>query len=337
MSRKETLRSLLAGRGTGLPAGNSPLPQAAPPLSPPVAAPLVRAGAVGAMSRTLGQLAQAAEDARSLVASGETVLELDPGLVDGSFLSDRLEAPAADHDALAASIAAHGQQVPILVRPHPKQEGRYQIAYGRRRLRAIAALGRPVRAVVKTLSDEELVVAQGQENTARMDLSYIERASFAAALEDRGFGRDVIMAALSVEKTQLSKLIAVARAVPAEIVQAIGPAPKTGRPKWMELAERLARKGGMNAASRVLTDPAFAQLGSDARFMQVLNAVTVRNAKPAKASAWSAEDGRKIVRYRQGANGFVLEVDERLAPSFGKHLVAQLPELYRSFLARGAS
>ena len=39
-------------------------------------------------------------------------------------------------------------------------------------------------------------------------------------LEDRGFERPVIMAALSMEKTQLSKVIAIGRAVPAAIVQA---------------------------------------------------------------------------------------------------------------------
>ena len=50
---------------------------------------------------------------------------------------------------------------------NPQQEGRYQIAYGHRRLRAAIELGRPVRAIVKPLTDEQLVVAQGQENSAR--------------------------------------------------------------------------------------------------------------------------------------------------------------------------
>ena len=47
----------------------------------------------------------------------------------------------------------------------------------------------PVRAVVRTLSDAELVIAQGKENNERRDLSFIERALFAAHLEHRKFER----------------------------------------------------------------------------------------------------------------------------------------------------
>ena len=337
MSRKDTLRSLLAERGQGLPAGNLDAAGVPAPPLPHSATQLVRAGAVGAMSRTLGKIALAAETAKALIASGETVLELDPGLVDGSFLADRLAGDVADHAALVASIRSNGQQVPILVRPHPAQEGRYQVAYGHRRLRAVAELGQRIRAVVKDLSDEALVVAQGQENSARMDLSYIERAMFAAALEDKGFSRDIIMAALSVEKTQLSKLIAVSRAIPADIARAIGPAPKTGRPKWMALAVRVSTKSAANAAAKIIADPAFARLVSDVRFMQIFNAVAAREAKPIRLSAWATNDGRKIARYRQKANSFVLELDETLAPSFGAYLVAHLSELYRGFQARHTS
>ena len=32
---------------------------------------------------------------------------------------------------LVVSIREHGQQVPVMVRPHPEKDGRYQIVYGR--------------------------------------------------------------------------------------------------------------------------------------------------------------------------------------------------------------
>jgi len=41
--------------------------------------------------------------------------------------------------------------------------------------------------VVRSLTDEQLVIAQGQENSGRTDLTFIERARFAARLEDRKF------------------------------------------------------------------------------------------------------------------------------------------------------
>ncbi len=152
----------------------------------------------------------------------------------------------------------HGQQVPILVRPHPEREGRYQIAYGRRRLRALTELGRPVRAVVRPLSDQQLVVAQGQENSARTDLSFIERALFAAKLEQVGYDRETIMAALSVDKTTLSRLVSTASRIPRSLVESIGPAPKAGRDRWIELATRLEAVGRLKRVEEAVAKDSFA-------------------------------------------------------------------------------
>ena len=59
------------------------------------------------------------------------------------------------------------------------------------------------------MTDEEMVVAQGQENHARKDLSYIEKARFAQRLEAR-FRRDTIMSAMSIHKSDLSNMLTVA-------------------------------------------------------------------------------------------------------------------------------
>ena len=50
-------------------------------------------------------------------------------------------------------------------------------AFGRR-----GYLSRKVRAVVKEMKDREHVIAQGQENSARANLSFIEKALFAARI-----------------------------------------------------------------------------------------------------------------------------------------------------------
>jgi len=332
MSRKDTLRALLSDRHGELPVGNSndldvdidtPVPAVA-------LASLVRTGAVGAMGRSLGRIAAAAEDARAMISAGDAVVELDPSLIEASFLVDRLEEDPVDHQALVASIRESGQQVPILLRPHPEKSGIYQVAYGHRRLRAVTALGRPVRAVVRELSDAELVLAQGQENSARMDLSYIERAQFAVALEDHGFERGLIMAALSVEKTQLSKLITVSRSIPASIAKAIGSAPKAGRPRWMALAERLGQKRSEAIVAAVLSDDAFRSASSDTRFVRLFDALAPIK-KVARATAWSADDGVKVALIKRNVGRFVLDIDEVAAPEFGNFLVEQLGEMYRAF------
>jgi ParB family chromosome partitioning protein len=335
VSRKDTLRALLTARERKLPDGNSPegLSENAAGLEA-VPKQLVRSGAVGAMGRSLGKLAHAAEEARALIAAGDTVVEIDPALIDSSFLTDRLDGVAEDHAALIASIREHGQQVPILVRPHAQRAGRYQIAYGHRRLRAAAELGRSIRAVVRELSDAELVVAQGQENSARLDLSYIERALFAIAIEDRGFDREVIMAALTIEKTQLSRLISIGRAVPIEVVQLIGPAPKTGRPRWALLAEKILSGDVRPILEKLAGDEEFRNADSDARFVSFLSAIDLKVGAPVQRKAWSDDTGRKIVTLQQGNGRSTLVLDEKVAPDFGEFLLDQLPRLYRDYQER---
>jgi len=154
------------------------------------------AAPVGGITKTLGNITEKMERASELerqLAAGQTIVELDPGLIDASFVSDRLAIDAAELAQLVEQIREHGQQVPILVRPHPETRGRYQVAYGHRRLAAAREIGIRVRAVVRDLTDGQLVVSQGQENSARTNLSYIERALFASRLEERSFGRDVIL------------------------------------------------------------------------------------------------------------------------------------------------
>lgn len=335
VSRKDTLRALLMAKERRLPGGNSvgtPESSAASISDSPKQ--LVRSGAVGAMGRSLGKLAHAAEEARALIAAGDTVVEIDPALIESSFITDRLGEPSDEHAALVASIREHGQQVPILVRPHSEKSGRYQVAYGHRRVRAAAEIGKPVRAVVRELSDSELVVAQGQENSARLELSYIERAMFAVTIEDRGFERDVIMAALSVEKTQLSRLISIGRAIPLEVVRLIGPAPKTGRPRWSALAEKLVSQDIGPLLGRLADDQAFRAADSDTRFASLLAALDAKPRTSIEEKVWSDQEGRRIATYRRAAGRLTFVVDEKAAPDFGEFLLNELPNLYREYRER---
>jgi len=303
---------------------------AADPLSP-----VSGRGAVGAMSRSLELLTAEVEAARSVEAqllSGANVVELDPGLVDPSPFPDRLPVSAEAQAAFTAAVRDHGQQVPILVRPHPTVGGRYQVAFGHRRLRAAVELGRSVRACVKELTDDELVVAQGQENNARQDLTFIERASFAAALEARGMKRETIMAALLVDKTELSRMIAVRCAVPDIIVAAIGPAPKAGRRRWMRLAERVAASDPGPLIQRFLAETAFSAATSDERFIRVLAALSPQSTTPPRSrEIWSTPVGQEAARVERGSIRFTLTIDERIAPAFGDYLFSKLAELYVAF------
>ena len=334
MGRKNLLADLVDEELTAVNSGSGPL---ASLQKIPTPVTLGARGAVGAMSRSLELISVEREAAKALsqqIASGQSVIEIDTVLIDPSIVPDRMQYGDEHHAALVESIRANGQLVPVLLRPHPASAGRFQVAYGHRRVRALRELGRHVRAVVRELSDDELVVAQGKENSDREDLSFIERASFAATLEDRGFGRETIMAALSVDKTELSRLISVSRAIPKQIVDAIGPAPKTGRRRWMELAERLAPRGADKRAIEATETPKFLVASSDDRFALLLAGLSPRKARSPRPTIWTGADGKKVARIERGAERLTLSFDEKAAPNFGDFLIERLPELYLAFQQR---
>jgi len=94
----------------------------------------------------------------------------------------------ADIEELAASIREKGVLQPILVRP-AVFAGEYEIVAGERRWRAATRGGlRTIPALVRSLSDAEVLEIAIVENVQRVDLSPIEEAEGYRALIDR-FGR----------------------------------------------------------------------------------------------------------------------------------------------------
>lgn len=322
--RRDALKAMMA------PIAVAPSSEQDRPMRSPVAS-----GSLKAMGLSLKSLADEAEEARALrqqLASGAQVTELDPNLIDPSFVRDRLEdLNDKGFEDFKASLAEDGQQVPILVRPHPDREGRYQAAYGHRRVAALRALGLPAKAVVRELTNEELIVAQGKENSDRRDLSFIERALFAARLEDLGFARTAITAALSLQKGNLSTMISVAKSIPEELIVAVGPAPKIGRPRWEGFAELV--KQGDDKWRLLIREPSFSECDSDARFEHVFKALQRRPAKTSDQVV-KTTDGQQVARVEQAKDRLRLTIENRHTPNFGAYLVEHLPEIYAAFLRR---
>lgn len=290
-------------------------------------------GALSAISRSLDGLsekAKRADDIEQKLIQGLVVVEIDTSLVDSSIVPDRMELSADQNEEFRETIRENGQQSPILVRPKPDAEGRYEVAFGHRRLRAARELGIKVRAVVKKLSDQELVVAQGQENSSRTDLTFIERARFAARLEERGFSRDVIMSALSIDKAALSRLVALATRLPSSIVEAIGPAPGFGRVRWVELAEFLDVADGLDKANRHIEAPEFKLLHSDQRFLSLYNSLRAK-AVPRQAEPILSPDGQTIGELSRSGRKLLLAFDNKAVPEFGDFVRNKLESLYVEF------
>ncbi len=341
-TRRDRLRSLLGGQGAD--AASPALPAA----SPPAAESTKRAAsaAVKAMGLSLGSLTQEADEARRLretLAAGDRVVELDPALVEPSPFADRLgigERDDPEFEALKTSIAEHGQQVPVLARPHADPDkaarGLYQIAYGHRRVEAARALGRPVRAVVRALDDAALALAQGKENAERRALSFIERALFARTLLSHGFDRATAQAALAVHKSEMTRLLQVAEAVPGHIARAIGPAPKAGRPRWIALGELLAGDRAGHAVDEIAA-PDFRAADSDTRFQRLFDRLAasargrggIAAGKPRRIAGVGGRDIGELVRAGRAAR---LTIPESAGAGFADYVAARLPELHAAFV-----
>jgi ParB family chromosome partitioning protein len=265
-----------------------------------------------------------------------SVVELDPDLVDGSFVSDRLDQDDEAYHELLAAIRERGQDSPILVRPHPAGSGRYQIVFGHRRVKVAKQLGRQVRAVVKPLTDQDHVIAQGQENAARSNLSFIERTLFAKRLADLGYDQSVIRSALALDATTYSKMQSVSANVPEAIIVAIGSAKAIGRDRWWQLSKLLQVPGnGQKAVQLVAADDFMAQAG-DERFNLLFNFLSKSKRQTTKPAAsakkvWSPKDKSISVDIKDTGKLFTLSLREKNASRFGAYIAENLEDLYRVF------
>lgn len=323
--RTQSIRNLFAG-GNDQPSGE----EARQPVQ------RVASGAVRSLKDTFSEVERDYEELKQQVANGGLPVELDPSLFDPSPFADRFpDQDLAAVEALKTSFKEHGQEIPILARAHPDRPGRYQIAYGHRRVRAATELGMAVKAYVRDLDDERLVVAQGIENSAREDLTFIERAMFALKLEEGGIQRTLIQTALSVDRQEAHKLLSVARGVPKWLIEAIGRAPKIGRPRWQDLAERLKEPGVENAVRKTSEEKSFAHKDTDDRFMAALRAAKQIVGKDAGKSSAPAvaktADGTEIATFAMTGKHCKIQISRDRDEAFAKFLMDRLPELYANF------
>jgi len=293
---------------------------------------LAKTKPMSAVTKSLGDLndrSRRADEIEKRLAEGQVVVEMDVTQIDPSFVRDRMPGDIA---GLVASIREQGQQVPILVRPHPEDAGRYQVAFGHRRLRAITELGRTVKAIVRDLSDEELVIAQGQENNERQDLSYIEKARFADQLKAR-FARDIIMSALSVQKGDLSLMLSVVARIPAELIESIGPAPGVGRRSWADLADYLEIDSNLDRAVEISAEPDIQALPSEERFKTVLRKIKPRKAAQ-PADDWETPKGHLLGQIKTSKSKLDISIDRKASPEFAAFVLERLPQLFDDFQSK---
>lgn len=289
-------------------------PPPPPPEGPGEGRKFPATGAMTGMKSTLRDL------------SSNAVREIAPELIEDDGPRDRLTISDADVRDLAESIRAHGQQVPIMVRPLADGSGRFRIVYGRRRLRALRLLGIAAKALVRSLSDQEAILAQGQENSLRLDPSFIEKALFVTELADGGYEAAIIQDALAIDRPMMSRMMKVARTIPATVIQAIGPAHGIGRRRWEELADAV-RDHGVDLAG--LIGPGFGELASDDRFGRLQRAVTEATMAPVEeppALPITDDDGTLVAEMKATPRALTLRFGRAASPGFHDWMRAHAPQ-----------
>lgn len=110
---------------------------------------------------------------------------------------------------LAQSLKSRGVLQPLIVRPHPRDEGLYQIVAGERRWRAaqLAQL-HELPVIIRPLDDTEVLEIALIENIQRADLNAIEEAASFRQLMDRfGHTQEQLAEALNKSRSHIANLL----------------------------------------------------------------------------------------------------------------------------------
>lgn len=109
---------------------------------------------------------------------------------------------------LAASIESHGLQQPIGLQPLP--DGRWQLAFGERRLRAVQRLGRPT--IAGLIVSGDLAEIGLIENVQRVDLNPFEEAfAFDRLRQRHGYSHDALAKVVGRSKSMVTKTLMLLR------------------------------------------------------------------------------------------------------------------------------
>jgi ParB family chromosome partitioning protein len=121
-----------------------------------------------------------------------------------------------------ASIAATGQQTPIIVVPVPEQANRYQVIDGYKRIAAIQQLGRDtVHAVVWEMSEADALVLEHAIRSGQRDTA-IEEGWLLSELEQRfGYSLQDLAARLDRSVSWVSRRLALVEVLPETVQQRV--------------------------------------------------------------------------------------------------------------------
>ena len=159
------------------------------------------------LSALLGEDPTAPERDAATPAKGARVVAIDqiyPG-----WFQPRRNFDETAMTSLVESIVAQGVLQPLLVRPHPKFAGAFEILAGERRWRAAQrAHLHEVPVVVKEIGDREALEIALVENIQRSDLNAIEEAQgYKRLIDEFGHTQEALATSLGKSRSHIANLL----------------------------------------------------------------------------------------------------------------------------------
>ncbi len=129
-------------------------------------------------------------------------------IVSGAF-QPRTRFTEMQLNELAASIAKNGVMQPILVRPHPTLEGKYEIIAGERRWRASQVAGlTTIPALIRAMADQQAMELALVENVQRQDLTPIEEGlGYQRLLDEFAYTQEALSATVGKSRSHIANLL----------------------------------------------------------------------------------------------------------------------------------
>jgi len=139
------------------------------------------------------------------------IIEVPIESIEKSRFQIRLSLDRESLRELAESLKRDGQLRPIMVRPHPEVEGRYELIFGLRTLEAAKMAGlKTLLARVEEVDDEEAMWIQYVENEYRRDISDYERARWLRMMMDKfGYTQKELAEKLGKSKAWVSQMLSI--------------------------------------------------------------------------------------------------------------------------------
>jgi ParB family transcriptional regulator, chromosome partitioning protein len=147
---------------------------------------------------------------------GDDLLDLDIDLIEPNPEQPRTHFDETKLEELAQSIRSNGLVQPLLVRRIPG--GRYQIVAGERRWRASQRAGlRKVSAVIRDISNDQLLPLALIENIQRQELNPVEEAiAYQKLIQDYGLTQDDLARQVGKDRSTIANHLRLLR-LPTEI------------------------------------------------------------------------------------------------------------------------